>query len=461
MNILIRADSSSQIGTGHIMRDLVLARQLRAQYPHSTVIFATMELLGNINQRIIEAGYPCVTLKDDTRETLDVIIVQHQIDLMVIDHYGIDSDYECWIKTQHPMLTLLCVDDTYELHHCDILLNPNVYADEVRYKGIVPEHCELRCGAQYALLRDEFKFEKQQVREKNTIFVGMGGTDPDNVTLEVLKVLDSVVPVAINVVTSTANQNLDVLKDFIATRPQINLHINTTQVARLMNQACLAIVAPSVILNELLYLSVPFIAIQIADNQREMVSYLTKQHKTVLCGFKKEDFTKAVHSKLNEYVSLISFTELSLKEKEEILRWRNHPSIRRWMYTTEEVMLSQHLEFIELLKNRTDKLYFMVKWFDTPIGVIDLNEITPESCLLGLYADPNSQLRGIGKLLMNQIIRYAFDELYVSVLRLEVFAENERAIKLYQNLGFNPSGEKIVNQKHVLCMELNNENRNI
>ena len=297
MNILIRADSSSQIGTGHIMRDLVLARQLRVQYPHSTVIFATMELLGNINQRIIEAGYPCVTLKDDTRETLDVIIVQHQIDLMVIDHYGIDSDYECWIKTQHPMLTLLCVDDTYEFHHCDILLNPNVYADEARYKGIVPEHCELRCGAKYALLREEFEFEKQQVREKNTIFVGMGGTDPDNVTLEVLKVLDSVVPIAINVVTSTANQNLDVLKDFIATRPQINLHINTTQVARLMNQACLAIVAPSVILNELLYLSVPFIAIQIADNQREMINYLKINNHAFLRNFNSVQLRKLLINK--------------------------------------------------------------------------------------------------------------------------------------------------------------------
>ncbi len=29
MNILVRADSSSNIGTGHIMRDLVLAKQYK------------------------------------------------------------------------------------------------------------------------------------------------------------------------------------------------------------------------------------------------------------------------------------------------------------------------------------------------------------------------------------------------------------------------------------------------
>lgn len=44
MNILFRADSSSTIGTGHIMRDLVLAKQ----YSDDKIVFATQELDGNI-----------------------------------------------------------------------------------------------------------------------------------------------------------------------------------------------------------------------------------------------------------------------------------------------------------------------------------------------------------------------------------------------------------------------------
>ena len=52
-NILFRADSSSTIGTGHIMRDLVLAKQ----YKNSNIIFATQDLDGNINYKIKEAGY--------------------------------------------------------------------------------------------------------------------------------------------------------------------------------------------------------------------------------------------------------------------------------------------------------------------------------------------------------------------------------------------------------------------
>lgn len=52
-NILFRADSSSTIGTGHIMRDLVLAQQ----YPEANITFATQDLNGNINHKIIETGY--------------------------------------------------------------------------------------------------------------------------------------------------------------------------------------------------------------------------------------------------------------------------------------------------------------------------------------------------------------------------------------------------------------------
>jgi hypothetical protein len=60
MNILVRADSSSYIGTGHIMRDLVLAKQ----YKNENIIFATQDLVGNINHQIIETGYKIELLKE-------------------------------------------------------------------------------------------------------------------------------------------------------------------------------------------------------------------------------------------------------------------------------------------------------------------------------------------------------------------------------------------------------------
>ena len=77
-NILIRADSSSTIGTGHIMRDLVLAEQ----FTDANIIFAVQDLPGNTNQPLGVATYRIETklpsaLKDllprseEIREVLD------------------------------------------------------------------------------------------------------------------------------------------------------------------------------------------------------------------------------------------------------------------------------------------------------------------------------------------------------------------------------------------------------
>jgi len=68
--ILFRADSSSTIGTGHIMRDLVLAQQ----YPSSKIFFATQNLQGNINFKIAESGYRVEILKSNDIKELNRFI---------------------------------------------------------------------------------------------------------------------------------------------------------------------------------------------------------------------------------------------------------------------------------------------------------------------------------------------------------------------------------------------------
>ena len=162
MNILIRADSSSTIGTGHIMRDLVLAKQ----YPKANIIFATQYLEGNINHKITESGYNLKILKSNKIKELNKLIKKLDIDMIIIDHYGIDYAYEKELKSKNKKLKILSFDDTYEKHHCDILLNHNISGDKKRYKGLVPKNCELRCGSKYTLLRDEFIKEKKKIGKK-------------------------------------------------------------------------------------------------------------------------------------------------------------------------------------------------------------------------------------------------------------------------------------------------------
>lgn len=294
-NILFRADSSSIIGTGHIMRDLVLAQSF-AKAGHK-IIFATQNLQGNINHNITESVYKLEILKSNDIEELDKLIKKLQINLLVIDHYKIDFKYEKKLKTKNPTLKILSFDDTYEKHYCDILLNHNIYADKKKYKALLPKDCEIRCGGKYTLLRDEFIKEKLKKRKRNSIFnifIAMGGADHSNINIKILKVLKKFANIEVNLVTTSANQNLETLKNYCKNKTWIKLHINSNKIAKLISKSDLTIVTPSVTLNEVHFLEKPIIAIKTAQNQIEMYKYLKKKRKLVLKKFNKNRLQKMI-----------------------------------------------------------------------------------------------------------------------------------------------------------------------
>jgi UDP-2,4-diacetamido-2,4,6-trideoxy-beta-L-altropyranose hydrolase len=274
MTIIFRADSSSTIGTGHIMRDLVLAKQ----YKGGTIIFATQNLQGNLNSKILESGYSLEILDDNSLNDFQKVIDKYNPDLVVIDSYNIDYEFEKKLKTQNPKLKLLSFDDTYEKHYCDILLNHNISADKRKYKDLLPEYCELRCGVEYTLLRDEFI----QQKKSKSIFLAMGGADHSNLNIDILKVLEDFKYIDVNLVTTTANQNLEELKEYTKDKYWIELHINSNRIAKLMRVSDFAIITPSVTLNEVFFMELPFIAIKTADNQEDMAQYLKNNKYRIL-----------------------------------------------------------------------------------------------------------------------------------------------------------------------------------
>jgi len=294
-NILIRADSSSTIGTGHIMRDLVLAKQ----YRDDNIIFATQNLDGNINHKIVENGYDIEILKSNEIEEIDTLVKKYNIDMIIIDHYGIDWRYEKELKIKNPTLFFLILDDTYEGHYCDILINHNISADEKKYEDLVPFWCELRCGAEYALIRDEFIDEKK----KKKVFLAMGGADHSNINTLILNILGKFKDIEVSVVTTTANQNLTKLRRYISRRKWITLYVNSNKIAKIMKRSDFAIVTPSVTLNEVVYMELPFIAIKTADNQDDMYNYLVENNYPVLeklTKFNKAELTILIDKLLEE-----------------------------------------------------------------------------------------------------------------------------------------------------------------
>ena len=40
-----------------------------------------------------------------------------------------------------------------------------------------------------------------------------------------------------------------------------------------------------------------------------------------------------------ENIELLNFIDLNMEEKEMILKWRNDPEIRKWMYNQDDIKL--------------------------------------------------------------------------------------------------------------------------
>ena len=279
MNILFRVDSSSKIGIGHLMRCLVLAEQ----YKKNNITFAAQSMEGNANQKIIDKGYKLIILANNSIDELCKNIELLNIEFIVFDHYGIDDKFEKSIKDKTG-IHILSFDDTYKKHHCDILLNHNIYADASQYKNLVPNFCEIRCGKEYTLIRDEFKKIKTRGRPTKqkipVIFVSLGGADKNNISLDVLKILTGFKNILVNFATTSSNQNIDELNNYTKQLKNFNIYVDC-DIAELMNNSDVAIITPSVIVHEAIFMELPFITIKTADNQEIMHQYLFKNNYPV------------------------------------------------------------------------------------------------------------------------------------------------------------------------------------
>lgn len=155
-------------------------------------------------------------------------------------------------------------------------------------------------------------------------------------------------------------------------------------------------------------------------------------------------------------VELIDFVDLNPEEKKSVLEWRNHEAVKACMYYQNDISLEEHLDFIDSLWLCKSKQYLMVKKSNLCLGVIDLADINfnKRTSSFGLYANPFEKMQGSGKMLLESVIKYTFEILKLDTLKLEVFADNEKALNLYKKYGFKESGTKTVSDKDVICMEL-------
>ncbi len=294
MKIAFRTDASKQIGTGHFMRCLTLADELKKQ--GGQIRFISRNLPTHLSDMLTEKGMEYLPLSiDDAKEALDELahaswlgtsqirdaqatlqaLTDQSWDWIVVDHYALDK---CWeTEVRGSCKKLMVIDDLADRQHdCDVLLDQNYYLDmPTRYVSKVPSHCQLLLGPRYALLREEFRTLREKVKVRagyvKKILVFFGGVDKDNYTSLALQALSELnITIQVDVVIGTQHPNREQIQQACNNHGFI-CHVQTTRMAELMAEADLAIGGGGSAIWERCSLGLPTISFSLAENQRKLI----------------------------------------------------------------------------------------------------------------------------------------------------------------------------------------------
>lgn len=299
VSVFIRADAAIRLGTGHIIRCLTLADELKAKGVN--VNFICCNEAGNLIGLIKNKGYTVYELPSnidpdlDTENCLEVLKTQPvKADWLIVDNYSLGSSFETRMRpyTGHIMV----IDDMADRQHdCDLLLDQNFCTDmETRYNGLVSSSCRKLIGPQYALLRPEFVcFREKRLKRKGSvkkILISMGGSDPTNQTDKVLKALQllELQEITLDVVVGDSNPYKEEIKRICSALPSTEFHCQVDNMAQLMINADLAIGAAGATSWERCCLGLPSIVLILSDNQINTAKALEEKELIINLGWYKD-----------------------------------------------------------------------------------------------------------------------------------------------------------------------------
>jgi UDP-2,4-diacetamido-2,4,6-trideoxy-beta-L-altropyranose hydrolase len=291
--VLFRADASPRMGAGHVMRCLALADRLAAG--GAKICFACAALPEDLAERITRAGHKLLRLEaagppEEKRGWDRRAFGRHEqlVDAeatcravaawspawIVLDHYRLDAQWEAAVKQRTGARILVLDDLANRPHHCDVLVDQTFGRLPADYAGLVPAGCRTYTGSLYALLRPEFEqarpaalARRREPGRVGTILVSLGATDIDGVTAKAVRaVLGAALGCHIHVVLGPGAPSLPELEGL--SRSDVEIHVDSRNMAGLMAAADLAIGAAGGSAWERCCLGLPTVMLALADNQR-------------------------------------------------------------------------------------------------------------------------------------------------------------------------------------------------
>lgn len=489
-NIAFRVDATKQIGTGHFMRCLTLADELRKT--GADVRFICRDLPSYLAAMLADQGIslnqlagepPAPPANDlahshwlwtdqehDAQASLQAL-EDGPWDWIIVDHYALDHRWESRMRAAAKLV--MAIDDLADRHHdCDALLDQNHYFDmNERYLGKVPEHCNLLLGPRYALLREEFRKLREHLKprsgEVRRILVFFGGVDAGNLTSQAIKALSQagLKSVHVDVVIGAQHPHRAEIESSCAEAGYFS-HVQTTRMAELMAAADLAIGAGGIATWERCCLGLPALSICTAKNQRRQiadaaeagllyapssegdVADLIRRHAK--CLFENayglqlisSISMKTVDGKgLVRVAGLIDSGDIEIRratenDSQKLFEWRNHPSIRGASRNAELIEWSAHRLWLESVLANEDRELLIGYVGDKPIGVVRFDK-EQDVAEVSIYLVPETGVKGQGRNLLLSAERWLkANRTDIKKIRAEVLGANAASQRLFQSADY-------------------------
>ena len=506
MKIVFRVDASNRMGTGHLMRCLALATVLRDRGAETRFICRAHP--GNLIELLQQQSMPVTVLPEpekmpgrnsedygallgipqdeDAEQTIEALHGDRP-DWLIIDHYGLDSDWEQRLRPH--AAKLMVIDDlATRRHDCDLLLDQNYSeAGEERYRRLIPEACRLLLGPRYALLRPEYAAYRRILRHRNgkirRVLVFFGGPDPYNMTSLALEALSA--PefrhLKVDVVVGDSNPHRAMLEKQTSVRPRTNLYGLRPHLADLMAQADLAIGAGGATTWERMCMRLPSIVISISENQRPACEALSKAGFINYAGdFRQfrasdlcDDIKKCVGSQdhsvelviqgqlLVDGLGVLRVAELLVPTIAEKLRlrpasehdmefyfiWVNDPEVRRQSIESDPIPWEQHQNWFTNKLSDHQSYLFVLEAGSLPVGQIRFDK-EGDDARIEYSLDSLIRRRGWAAHLVAMGAMYLKQSELVT-LRAEVKADNHASRSVFLRLGFKQTSSTLRGEEYM------------
>ncbi|MDU9033841.1 UDP-2,4-diacetamido-2,4,6-trideoxy-beta-L-altropyranose hydrolase [Pseudomonas corrugata] len=484
MRVLIRADASPTIGSGHIARCLTLARVLRRQGVH--VAFACRRLPGHRLHELEAEGFETFALPDlyaeeDPLQAIESLLPwQADIDALtlalrdrpgfdwvIVDHYGLDHHWQTAARCFAPRI--MAVDDlATRTYAVDLLLNQNLSGTAAAYAGLLPARCRALLGPHYALLRDEFQCRANTIAPKvRRVLVNFGGFDAAMQTHHAMHALADFHDIEVDFVSGADNPAWGEMQVMAADRPNWRLHSFVNQFHRLMLEADLFIGAGGGTSWERAAIGLPTICIAVSNNQQANGEAMASLGAHIYLGAREqvsvEQLRQAIGFVVDNLGLRISLAERSRQlvdglgaqrvaatlagallqvrratqaDSRLLFDGRNAEAVRRVSLDTSMIDWNRHCQWLRASLVNTQRLLLIGETTDGPVGALRY-DLQGTEVLVSIYLFENRMGKGWGRALLErgELVAIAhWPEL--RSFTAQVQPENKASLSLFRRAGF-------------------------